>query len=101
VKIQDDLPTDVLSRAASACGFRVAYSREPDLDEWSLSSGHGERHVEYVGTRRTICAFLVGFVASRDRAIELLKDLRDQQREAFLRAMRRIEAGWDAVGGKW
>lgn len=101
MKIQDDLPTDVLSRAASACGFQVAYSREPDLDEWSLSSGHGETHVEYVGTRRTICAFLVGFVASRDRAIGLLKDLSDQQREAFLRAMRKIAADAGDIGGKW
>lgn len=83
MKIEDDLPTSVISVVANACGFQVAYSREPDVDEWSLSSGHGENHVEYVGTRQVICAFLSGFVAMRERAVQLLSDLRAEQQESF------------------
>jgi hypothetical protein len=74
MKIDDELPVAVLDAIAHALGFRVFYDRREDVDEWTLSAGHGASHVQYVGTRKSICAFLAGYGAMRARAVQMLND---------------------------
>ena len=74
-KIDPDLPTVVLSTVAEACGFRIVYDHSPGADAWEISAGHGASHVQYVGTRQSVCAFLAGYAAMRLQTTQILNDL--------------------------
>lgn len=80
-KIDGDLPTSVLNALAESFGFRLVYDRTPNTDEWILSAGHGALHVQHVGTRQNICAFLAGYASMHQHARGLLDTLNKLNRE--------------------
>jgi hypothetical protein len=79
MKILDDVPDDVLASLAATCGVRMAYDHTPGADEWTLSwtqpAGPIDMTVEYVGTRRSVCAFLMGYSAMQIQTRQILSDL--------------------------
>jgi hypothetical protein len=83
-KIDDNLHIEVLSALAKACGFSVAYDRSPGADTWTLSAGHGDEHLQYVGTRQCVCAFLHGYAAMRLQTTQILNELDNAQRRQIL-----------------
>lgn len=90
-KIDDkNVSTEVLSVLAKACGFRVAFDRSPGADEWELSAGHGENHVQYVGTRQGVSAFLTGYGAMQLQTRQILNDLDSAHRKILLDMKTRI-----------
>jgi len=66
---------------------RISTDHSPGADEWTLSSGHGMRHVQYVGTRQSVCAFLNGYAAMQMKTMQMLNDL-DSAHRASMLAMR-------------
>lgn len=82
--IATNLPSEVISALAEACGFRVVCDHAPDADEWTLSAGHGATHVQFVGTKQSVCAFLSGYAAMRIKAMQMLNDLDAAHKQVFL-----------------
>ncbi len=89
-KIETDMPTDVLACVAEACGFRVAYDRRPDADEWTLSRGHGVKHIQHAGTRQSVCAFLNGYAAMQLQTTQILNDMDNAHRRLVLEMRERL-----------
>ena len=89
-KIENNLPPEVLTALAEACGFRLAFDRSPGTDEWTLSVGHGVKHVQYVGTRQSVCAFLTGYAAMRLQTKQILNDLDSAHRVLILDIRNRL-----------
>jgi hypothetical protein len=83
-KIEDNLPAEVLTALAEACGFCITYDRSPGVDEWTLSAGHGKTHVQHVGTRQGVCAFLSGFATMQLQTSQILNDLDSAYRGLIL-----------------
>lgn len=83
-KIENNLPTEVLTALAKACGFSSAFDRSPGTDEWTLSAGHGATHVQHVGTRQSVCAFLTGYAAMQIKTTQILNDLDNANRRLIL-----------------
>lgn len=83
-KIEADLPLTVLNALAKGCGFRITYDHSPGADEWTLSAGHGATHVQYVGTRRDICAFLSGYAAMRIQTTQILNEIDNETRKLIV-----------------
>lgn len=83
-KIENNLPTEVLTALAEACGFRIAFNRSPETDEWTLSHGHGPTCVQHVGTRQDVCAFLTGYADMRLQTTQILNDLDNAHRRLIL-----------------
>ena len=83
-KIENNLPTEVLTALAEALGFRVAFDRSPGTDEWTLSAGHGATYVHHVGTRQGVCAFLTGYGAMQLQTTQILNDLDNANRRLIL-----------------
>jgi hypothetical protein len=82
--IDDNLPEVVLIALAEALGFRIAYARQPGVDEWTLSAGHGVNHVQYVGTRASVCAFLAGYAAMKLQTTQMLNDMDNAHRRMVI-----------------
>ncbi len=81
-KIDDELPAEVLTALAAACGFRLSCALGGD--EWTLSHPHGAIHVEpveHVGTRKAVCAFLTGYADMQLQTTQILNDLDSAQRK--------------------
>jgi hypothetical protein len=91
-KIETNLPTEVLTALAEACGFRVVFDRSPGADEWTLSHGHGVSHVQHVGTRQAVCAFLTGHADMRLITVQILNDLDSAHRRLILDMRTRLES---------
>jgi hypothetical protein len=89
-KIETEMPTEVLVALAEACGFRLASDRVSGADEWTLSAGHGADHVQYVGTRQSVCSFLSGHVAMQAQTTKILNDLDNAHRRLVLDARGRL-----------
>jgi hypothetical protein len=93
-KIDDDLPTEVLIALAEGCGFRLAFDRAPGVDEWTLSSsivaGPITVPLQHVGTRRSVCAFLIGYSSMRQKTSQILNDLERANQELVLRMRARL-----------
>ena len=92
-KIDDNLPTEVLTALAEALGFSVAFDRSPDTDKWTLSAGHGETYVQHVGTRQGVCAFLTGYAAMRLQTTQILNDFDNANRKLVLEMRALLERG--------
>lgn len=90
-KIETSLPTEALTALAEACGFNVTVDRRPGTDEWTLSAGHGVKHVQYVGTRQSVCAFLTGYAAMRLQTAQILNDLDNAHRRLILDMRERLD----------
>jgi hypothetical protein len=80
-KIDSELPTEVLVALAKACGFSLAYERSSGADEWTLSHGHGVSHVQHVGTRKDVCAFLIGYADMQLTTTQILNDVESAHRK--------------------
>lgn len=89
-KIDDNLPTNVLSALAEACGFHLSYSRAPGTDEWTLSHGHGASHVQHVGTRKSVCAFLTGYADMRLQTTQILNEMSNAHQKLVLTMKMRL-----------
>ena len=89
-KIDADLPTEVIAAVAETCGFRVHYDRSPGTDEWTLSRGHGSTHVQHVGTRRDVCAFLTGYANMQIQTTKILSELEKAHRALILDVRQRL-----------
>lgn len=83
-KIDDSLPTEVLSALAEACGFRLSHDTASGVDAWTLSHGHGPTHVQHVGTRQNVCAFLAGYADMQLQTAQLLNELDRSHRSLVL-----------------
>jgi hypothetical protein len=95
MRIDDNPPEAVIIGLAKACGFRVAYDRdpnvrEPNVDEWTLSAGHGKTHVQIVGTRAAVSAFLVGYSAMQQRALSKLREIGFSHQDMITEAERKL-----------
>jgi hypothetical protein len=90
-KIENNMPTEVLVAVAKACGFSVVVDRSPGADEWTLSHGHGVTHVQHVGTRQDVCAFLTGYADMRLLTTQMLNDLDNAHRSLILDMRDRLE----------
>lgn len=86
-KIDDNLPLEVLSLFAEALGFRLSFDHAPDADEWTASAGHGVTYVQYVGTRKSMCAFLTGYGAMRLQTAQIINEV-EMANNALISAMR-------------
>lgn len=73
--IKDDLTMPVMVALAESLGFQVSYDRTPGTDAWTLASGHGENHVQHVGTQKSVSAFLQGFDAMRLQTVSILNEI--------------------------
>lgn len=86
-KIDDDLPTEVLTALAEGCGFRLAFDL-PDGDKWTLSTsivaGQITMPIQHVGTRRSVCAFLSGYSSMLLKTTQILNDLERANRKLLL-----------------
>lgn len=95
-KIDDDLPAGVLTALAEACGFRITFDPSPDVDEWTLSgtlpAGLTTFDVQHVGTRRSACAFLIGYSTMRLQTAQILNELESGNRKLFLDMRERLRA---------
>ena len=85
-RIEEDLPLEVLEALARACGFHLSYDRSPDVDSWTLSHGHGRHrheptHVDHVGTRRGVCAFLLGYADMQLQVTQALNEVESANRD--------------------
>ena len=93
-KIDDNLPTEVLTALADACGFRIACDRTPGVDAWTLSqrlpAGTVTMHVEHVGTRQSVCAFLIGFSSMQLQTTQILNEIDGANRRLILDMMARL-----------
>ena len=89
-RIENNLAAEVLTVLAEACGFCVAFDRSPGADEWTLSAGHGVKHVQYVGTRQSVCAFLTGYAAMQLQTTQILNDLDNAHRRLILDVRERL-----------
>jgi hypothetical protein len=90
-KICTDLPSEVLAVLAKALGFRLSCSRAPDDDEWALSHGHGTTHIQHVGTRAAVCAFLTGYSAMQLHTTRILNELENAHKELILNMRSRLK----------
>jgi len=90
-KIEDNLPTEVLTALAEACGFQVVFDRAPGTDEWTLTAGRFagplQYDVQYVGTRQSVCAFLTGYASMQLQTTQILNDL-DRAHQGLILDMR-------------
>lgn len=93
-KIDDDLPTEVLVALAEGCGFRLASDRAPSADEWTLSTsieaGPVTVPIQHVGTRRSVCAFLIGYSSMRLKTSQILNDFERSNQELVLHMRTRL-----------
>lgn len=86
-KIDVDVPISVIGALAEALGFRALYDRRDNVDEWTISKGHGTDHVQYVGTRASVSAFLQGYSAMSLATSQILNDL-DNGNRRLIEAVR-------------
>ena len=99
--IENNMPTEVVVATAEACGLRISFDSSPGADEWTLSAGHGVRHVQYVGTRQSVCAFLNGYAAMLLQTTQILNDLDSANRRLILDVRDRLPSiWWDPHRGK-
>lgn len=84
IKIETDLPLEVLVALADGCGFRAHFDRTPGVDEWVLSRGHGKTYKQFVGTARDVCAFLTGYAEMQLCTTQILNDLDNAHRRLIL-----------------
>ncbi len=92
MKIETSVPVQILAALAEGCGFRSSYDRTPGADEWTLSAGHGDTHVQYVGTMQSVLAFLTGYAAMRMQTKQMLLDLSTTHERLILDMRTRL--GW-------
>jgi hypothetical protein len=83
-KIETNLPTEVITALAEACGFSVAYDRSPGANTWTLSHGHGISYVQHTGTREAVCAFLIGYADMGLLTSQALNDLDNEKQKLIL-----------------
>lgn len=83
-KIDDSLPTPVLSALAEACGFRLSHDVAPGVDAWTLSHDHGPSRIQHVGTRQNVCAFLAGYADMQLQTSQLFNELDKDHRSLVL-----------------
>ncbi len=86
-KIDDALPTEVLTALAASLGFQINFEHSPGVDEWELSGDLGLTRVQHVGTRRSVCAFLIGYSSMRLQTTQILNDL-DRANQKLILDMR-------------
>lgn len=91
-KIENNLPIEVLTALAEACGFRIALDHSPGANEWTLSHGHGATHVQHVGTRQDVCAFLTGYADMQLLTMQILNDLDNAHRRLILDMRARLDS---------
>lgn len=91
-KIHDELPDDVLAALADACDLHLSYDHAPGTDEWTLSgslpAGPVNMAVEYVGTRRSVCAFLMGYSTMQLQTRQILHEIDRANRDRILDMLR-------------
>lgn len=92
-KIDDNLPTEVLTALAEGCGFRLAFDL-PDGNKWTLSTsivaGQITVPLQHVGTRRSVCAFLIGYSSMRLQTTQILNDLDSANQKMILDMRERL-----------
>lgn len=90
MKIDTDLPVVVLVAVAEACGLSVSWDRAPGADAWTLSAGHGDRRIDHVGTKQSVCAFLTGYAAMQQQTVQILNEFGSAQRELVADMLARV-----------
>ena len=92
-KIDEELPLEVLKLLAEACGFQLFRCTTVGIDEWTLWRGHGVSHVQHVGTRKAICAFLAGYSDMRLLTAQILNELEAAHRSVIAAMRVRLGGG--------
>lgn len=92
-KIETEFPTAVLTALAAACGFHLVFDHSPGVDEWTLSTGHGAKYYQYIGTRQSVCAFLAGYAAMQIQTTQVLNELNSAHQKLILDMRARLSIG--------